>query len=78
MAFKNSSWIAWPVNNYKITAFLSGLLFIFGLYGIYMMPKDEMPQFTIRKGVVVALTQGATSQGRERKVARPLERDICP
>ncbi len=76
MAFKNSSWIAWPVNNYKITAFLSGLLFIFGLYGIYMMPKDEMPPFTIRQGVVVALMPGATSQEIEEQVARPLERYI--
>ncbi|MBR6845436.1 MAG: efflux RND transporter permease subunit, partial [Bacteroidaceae bacterium] len=76
MAFKNSSWIAWPINNYKITVFLSALLFVFGLYGIYMMPKDEIPPFTIRQGVVVALMPGATSQEIEEQVARPLERYI--
>ncbi|MBO4662066.1 MAG: efflux RND transporter permease subunit [Bacteroidaceae bacterium] len=76
MAFKNSSWIAWPIENYKITAFLTGLLFVFGLYGIYMMPKDEFPPFTIRQGVVIAVMPGATSQEIEEQVARPLERYI--
>lgn len=52
------SWYAWPINNYRITAFIVGLLFIFGIYGIYMMPKDEFPPFTIRDGVVIAVMPG--------------------
>lgn len=70
------SWIAWPINNYKITAFIVTLLFVFGIYGIYVMPKDEFPPFTIRQGVVVAVMPGATAQEIEEQVARPLERYI--
>lgn len=72
----NKSWIAWPINNYKITAFIVALLLTFGLYGIYVMPKDEFPPFTIRQGVVVAVMPGATAREIEEQVARPLERYI--
>lgn len=76
MAFKNSNWIAWPIDNYKITAFITTLLFIFGMVGMYVMPKDEMPAFTIRQGVVIAVMPGATAEEIEEQVARPLERHI--
>ena len=45
-----------------------------GLYGMYIMPKDEFPHATIRQGVVVAVCPGATSEEVELQVARPLER----
>lgn len=76
MAFKNSNWIAWPIDNYKITAFITTLLLIFGMVGMYVMPKDEMPAFTIRQGVVIAVMPGATAEEIEEQVARPLERHI--
>lgn len=76
MEFKNNSWVAWPISNYKITAFMTALLLLFGLYGIYMMPKDEFPPFTIRQGVVIAVMPGATAEEIEEQVARPLERYI--
>lgn len=77
MAFKNSSWIAWPINNSRITGFLVMLMLGFGLYGIKMMPKDEFPAFTIRQGVVVAVMPGATAEEIEEQVARPLERYVA-
>ena len=45
-----------------------------GVYGMYIMPKDEFPHATIRQGVVVAVCPGATSEEVELQVARPLER----
>ena len=71
---KTTSWIAWPINNSRITAFLVMLLLAFGIYGIYVMPKDEFPAFTIRQGIVVAVMPGATAEEIEEQVARPLER----
>jgi len=47
---------------------------VMGLYGMYIMPKDEFPHATIRQGVVVAVCPGATSEEVELQVARPLER----
>ena len=67
-------WAAWPVNNYRITIVITALLLAFGLYGMYMMPKDEFPAYTVRQGLVVAVMPGATSEEIEAQVARPLER----
>lgn len=72
--FKNNSWPAWPIKNFKITALLVVLLFAFGVTGLVKMPKDEFPPFVIRQGVVVAVMPGATSEEIEAQVARPLER----
>lgn len=71
-----NTWISWPIRNYKITAFLVAILLAYGLYSIYVMPKDEFPPFTIRQGVVVAVMPGATAEEIEEQVARPLERYI--
>lgn len=71
-----NGWAAWPIKNYRISSLLTILLLIFGIYGIYVMPKDEFPPFTVRQGVVVAVMPGATSEEIEAQVARPLERYI--
>ncbi len=76
MEFNSKSWVAWPIKNYKITAFMTVLVFLFGIFGVYVMPKDEFPPFTIRQGVVVAVMPGATAEEIEEQVARPLERYI--
>ncbi len=73
MSWKDS-WVAWPLTNYKITIVVSLVCFIFGLYSLDRMPKDEFPAFTVRDGVVVAVMPGATSEEIEAQVARPLER----
>lgn len=71
---KSMSWVAWPLKNFKITALLVTLLTLFGLYSMYVMPKDEFPPYVIRQGVVIAVNPGATSEEIEAQIARPLER----
>ena len=71
---KNTKWITWPLDNYKITLLLVAIFFGIGIYGMWVMPKDEFPPFTIRQGVVVAVYPGATSEEVEQQVTRPLER----
>lgn len=68
------NWISWPLRHYPISMLVVSLLFILGIYGMYVMPKDEFPAVTIRQGVVVAVYPGATSEEVEQQVARPLER----
>ena len=70
----NHSFYAWPLKNYRITLLITALLLILGIYGMYVMPKDEFPAFTIRQGVVVAIYPGATSEEVEQQVTKPLER----
>ncbi len=67
-------WMKWPLEHYSISLLLVAILFILGIYGMYVMPKDEFPHATIRQGVVVAVYPGATSEEVEQQVARPLER----
>jgi multidrug efflux pump subunit AcrB len=71
---KNTNWLRWPLEHYSITLLIIGILFVMGVIGMYIMPKDEFPHATIRQGVVVAVYPGATSEEVEQQVARPLER----
>jgi multidrug efflux pump subunit AcrB len=71
---KQMKWLQWPLEHYSITLLIVGILFVMGIYGMYIMPKDEFPHATIRQGVVVAVFPGATSEEVEQQVARPLER----
>ena len=71
---KKMNWLKWPLEHYSISLLVIGILFILGIYGMYVMPKDEFPAFTIRQGVVIAVYPGATSEEIEQQVARPLER----
>ena len=71
---KQANWLRWPLEHYSISLLIVGILFVMGIYGMYIMPKDEFPHATIRQGVVVAIYPGATSEEVEQQVARPLER----
>ena len=71
---KKMNWLKWPLEHYPITLLIVVILFVLGIYGMYVMPKDEFPAFTIRQGVVIAVYPGATSEEVEQQVARPLER----
>ena len=68
------NWLKWPLEHYPISLLIVVILFVLGIYGMYVMPKDEFPHATIRQGVVVAVYPGATSEEVEQQVARPLER----
>ena len=68
------NWLRWPLEHYSISLLIIGILFVMGIYGMYVMPKEEFPHSTIRQGVVVAVYPGATSEEVEEQVARPLER----
>ena len=71
---KKINWMAWPLVHYPISLLVVAILFGIGIWGMYVMPKDEFPPFTIRQGVVIAVYPGATSEEVEQQVTRPLER----
>ena len=71
---KKMNWLRWPLEHYSISLLIILILFVMGIYGMYVMPKDEFPHATIRQGVVVAVYPGATTEEIEQQVARPLER----
>ena len=70
------SFIESAMCNHNIVMLLMGMLVFVGILGICIMPKQEMPQFTIRQGACVAVYPGATSDEVEERVAKPLENFI--
>ena len=71
---KKQNWMAWPLEHYRISLLIVAVFFGLGIFGMYVMPKDEFPPFVIRQGVVIAVYPGATSEEVEQQVTRPLER----
>ena len=61
---------------HNIVMLLMGILVFLGILGLAIMPKQEMPQFTVRQGACVAIYPGATSEEVEERVAKPLENFI--
>jgi len=74
MAMRSSnSVIAWSMRNFRITFLIVGSLFVFGIYALARIPKQEFPEYTIRQGVVVGVYPGATAEEVEEQLAKPLE-----
>ena len=61
------------MRNFRITFLIVGCLFVFGIYALARIPKQEFPEYTIRQGVVVGVYPGATAEEGEEQLAKPLE-----
>ena len=61
------------MRNFRITFLIVGSLFVFGIYALARIPKQEFPEYTIRQGVVVGVYSGATAEEVEEQLAKPLE-----
>ena len=61
------------MRNFRITFLIVGCLFVFGIYALARIPKQEFPEYTIRQGVVVGVYPGATAEKVEEQLAKPLE-----
>lgn len=61
------------MRNFCITFLIVGCLFVFGIYALARIPKQEFPEYTIRQGVVVGVYPGATAEEVEEQLAKPLE-----
>ena len=58
---KKAGIIEGAMHYHKIVLLIVGILVLIGMYGLYKMPKQEFPTFTIRQGAVIAVYPGATS-----------------
>ena len=61
------------MRNFRITFLIVGCLFVFGIYALARISKQEFPEYTIRQGVVVGVYPGATAEEVEEQLAKPLE-----
>ena len=65
--------IEWAMRHYSIVFLLVGLMVIFGVVAVIIMPKQEFPGYTIRQGIIVGVYPGATSEEVEKQLAEPIE-----
>lgn len=70
---KKRSFIESALVNHRIVMMLVGMLVFTGIVGLVVMPKQEMPVFTIRQGAVVAVCPGMSSQDIEQRVCSQVE-----
>lgn len=69
----NIGFIAKAFDSHNIVMLLVGMLVVTGIIGLVVMPKQEMPVFTIRQGAVVAVCPGMSSMDVEERVTPQLE-----
>ncbi|MCL2041887.1 MAG: efflux RND transporter permease subunit [Bacteroidales bacterium] len=62
------------MRNRQIMLLIAAFLVIAGIYALKVMPKQEMPTFTIRQGVVIGVYPGANVETVEEQLTKPLER----
>ncbi len=70
---KKTGIIAWAMEYKSIVFLIVGVLIVFGVYSLDVMPKQEFPTFTIRQGLVIGVYPGATPSEVEEQLAKPLE-----
>lgn len=70
---KKRNFIESALLNHNIVMMLVGMLVLTGIIGLIVMPKQEMPVFTVRQGAVVAVCPGMSSQDVEQRVAWQVE-----
>ena len=65
--------VAFSMKNKQIVFLFVVMLMLFGMYSLFIMPKQEFPVFTIRQGLVIGVYPGATSAEVEKQLTKPLE-----
>lgn len=73
MSRKSLNIIELAMKHKQIALIISGVLFVFGLYALMVMPRNEFPEFTIRQGLVIGVYPGATSAQVEDQLTRKVE-----
>ena len=71
---KNNPILEWAMINRQIIILFVGILVAGGVVSLIKMPKQEMPEYTIRKGLVIGVYPGASSEQVEEQLTKPLER----
>jgi multidrug efflux pump subunit AcrB len=66
--------VAFAMRNKQIVYLFVVMLMLFGIYSLFIMPKQEFPVFTIRQGLVIGIYPGASSAEVEKQLTKPLEK----
>ena len=70
---KSGSIIEWAMKNSVFPLALAFVLFAVGIFGLFNMPRNEFPEFTIRQGLVIGFYPGASSEQVEEQLTSKVE-----
>ncbi|MDN3593686.1 efflux RND transporter permease subunit [Zunongwangia endophytica] len=73
MKKENSSVIKWAMHNKSFPLAVAALLVIIGILGLFKMPRNEFPDFTIRQGLLIGYYPGANSEEVEEELTTKVE-----
>jgi multidrug efflux pump subunit AcrB len=68
-----SNLIDWSMRHHVLPITLAAVLFLLGILGLFKMPRNEFPDFTIRQGVIVGFYPGASSAQVEDQLTKKVE-----
>jgi multidrug efflux pump subunit AcrB len=71
---KQGSMIEWAMKNKAFPLALAFVFVLIGLLGLFNMPRNEFPEFTIRQGLVIGYYPGANSQEVEEQLTTKVEK----
>lgn len=66
--------VEWSMRKRTVVFLLTGFLIVGGIIAFIVMPKQEVPEFTVRQGVIIGVYPGANSLEVEQQLTKPLER----
>lgn len=66
--------VAFSMKNKQIIFLFVIMLMLFGIFALFIMPKQEFPVFTIRQGLVIGVYPGVSSSEVEKQLTKPLEK----
>jgi len=70
---KKGNLIEWAMEYHVFPLALSAIFFILGIAGLFDMPRNEFPDFTIRQGLIVGQYPGASSKQVEEQLTKKVE-----
>lgn len=73
MENKKSNIVEIAMKYKQIVIIITSMLVLFGIFSLWIMPRNEFPDFTIRQGLVVGVYPGATSEQVEEQLATKVE-----
>ena len=73
MKKQNNSIIEWAMQNKSFPLALALLMVSIGLFGLFNMPRNEFPDFTIRQGLIIGYYPGANSKEVEQEFTSKVE-----
>jgi len=76
MERKKRNAVEWAMHYRQIIILVTCCMIALGIYGLSNVKKNEIPDYTIRQGIVIAVYPGATASEVEEELTKPLENYI--